>query len=62
MQRQHDNGFSVVVLSNFSFLPHMLQQHIERRLFFFKRTSLFDAAAIPSHPTLQTAYRIHAHL
>jgi hypothetical protein len=62
MQCQHVKEFSVVVLENFSFLPHILQRHIERRLLFLKRTLLFAAAAIPSHLTVQTTYLTHVHL
>ena len=65
MHCQHVNGF-LLVLENFSFLPHILQQRptICRFccVFVFKSILLFAAAAIPRRQALQTTYRIHARL
>lgn len=59
---QHVDRFSVV-LADFSFLGHRLQQqqHIEHRLF-VNRILLFDAAAIPRRQALQTTYLTHTYL
>jgi hypothetical protein len=67
MHCQHVKGFSLV-LANFSFLPHILQQRPTTicrccsLILFFKSILLFAAAVIPSRQAPQTTYRIHGHL
>jgi hypothetical protein len=68
MHCQHDNGFWLLLVNFFSFLPHMLRQRlldIEQEAWYWlslsfipKRVLLFDVAATPNPPTLQIAYRI----
>jgi hypothetical protein len=57
MHCQHVKGYSPV-LSNFDFLPHMLQQQVIGRCFDFKNIFQSTAAAIPLRQMQLDGYKL----
>jgi hypothetical protein len=45
---QHTKGNRLVILTNFSFFPHILQRHICRCFFILKSMLLFTAVTTPA--------------